>query len=371
MGTKAKEVVTLAALSLTVLFNSSSSPSSSSSNEENYFMYEDAASITSEELTAIFEQGALSQYGSAESIEEACLAASLGDSLNVAINDNSVSSAAVARNIVRSMSDDELRDLPTRTKATLIVALTKDGKPKGKEMSALKRVYSQTGEDIAFELWDARKQYELATILKDDPAVIDARKNWGRYSSGKKAAALQHVSNIMMDVYGSGLSMHHIKVKAERIKQKNRNTIEMGHYKNVSQTIVINTKTLRNFNDTMEMILHETGHAFQDQLVRKYRKGQLDTGHDTYRQAGIFSANYRGNGYITADSNFDGYLSNPVEQHSRDMESVANYAGRGGSVNRADLDRAEKLYSDFESARKQAEIDALQNKKSCGGTFSP
>lgn len=224
---------------------------------------------------------------------------------------------AVAESATKRIQTATSRDLaamPTEVKNQLINDLTKGGKPTGDAQQALAKIYRSMNLDPAFQAQDDLRMEQVAKKLEGDAELKAARENWPSLGADERVGALRKVADAQSEVYG---------IKSPDIEaymgegRDGAGGIISGSF-DASGKILVNThpeSAFNSFEDAIKMVVHENGHNYQNELVKRLGKTLLP-GDEEYEQATMFAAN-DGNGYFQpGDVNVEDYAKQPTEEHA-------------------------------------------------------
>jgi hypothetical protein len=224
----------------------------------------------------------------------------------------------VARNIVSTLSDEEIRNLSTSTRNHLMRELL-DGYVSKEDKAALKRLYSVKYIDPDFEKIDKANRDNMIQKLKNDPEIVAAKANWATMSADERFKIMQKVADHQADAYGIS------KTTLERFDEPPKDGyITEGYYQHSDGKLHINTNpssSFGNFDDALDTVTHENGHRYQHKLIDDLDNGKIKPGDPLYDQAETFKLN---NEYYTNDK--PEYFTQPMENHSRTTGDAAKSA---------------------------------------------
>ena len=375
-----KKLATAGTAALCLLFNTAAStavtsqdlqPEPARSPEQIQTIFnQNARDGLAKEVANVKTLDAINKFRSAVDGKSACLGLAAQRILDDIANSN-IDEPDAARDIIKSLNNQELRDLPMDAKISLIKSLISDGPPDGSNLRALIRIYNFTGEDAFFMAWESQKMDELAQTMRDDPVLIQARQNWNHLSKKEKIEVLQHVADLEIDTFGGPTNM-----SKRRVTEKDLGQYTYGQYSsftNVIQINLTNPAVGRSFEMSVGVTLHEAMHAFDDHLDGLYTWGNLKKNDPKYIFAKLLYTSYSHGGYIVSTKDYWGYRVNPTERHAQKMETLAIYAGRGPNYTiPASLKmNGVNIKKNFENDRNNAINQARQSNSSCASYFSP
>ncbi|MEM6781292.1 MAG: hypothetical protein AAF569_05465 [Pseudomonadota bacterium] len=252
--------------------------------------------------------------------------------------------------IVRHLSDPELADLPNDVLADFIDSIVgrshfplfsmASGQDLVKNPEELERLYTEFSNDPSLTYWMNRVSVQLMDQLSSDPVLYDARMRWhleegeeGFLTLDDRLDILNHVSALVVSTFQANLSDHNLSpdvtIELSSFKDSNDNLVTHGDYNRFSGKILISEDTLfQIFSRPLEVVIHETVHHVQKELGRMVREAEIEFDSPFYAISVIYERNLNWGGYLNSDQHgFEAYQANVVEQHSRDLESLAIYAG--------------------------------------------
>lgn len=136
------------------------------------------------------------------------------------------------------------------------------------------------------------KRFEIARILQDDPEIIYAYKNWNKIAdTAYKTLILQRVSDITLNALLPHKDIEYPKVRWISTGMSDN---EFGYYRSKINEIHINGQldpSRYTFQFALDIVMHETTHAFQDILISYGLDGHFKNNHDLDRYVSIMFAN--------------------------------------------------------------------------------
>lgn len=221
----------------------------------------------------------------------------------------------VAREIVGKLSNDDIRALPAATRNSLLAALL-DGWRSNADEDAIHKIYQSKGMDPSFAAHDSRLTQALAARLNADRTIVDAKADWASLTEAERLDVLQRVSDHQSEVYGTP------KVEVTSFSEAPKDgSITMGYHRHNAGKLWINVHSDSNIDDfdlSVGTMTHESGHLYQYHLADAIDDGTIVPGDPLYDQALTFKLNSEY--YVQPDVDFDLYASQPMEQHSREIQ---------------------------------------------------
>jgi hypothetical protein len=234
----------------------------------------------------------------------------------------------VARDVVNNqLTQDDIKYLPPAVRNRLMEELRKDFTDANKD--ATKKLYSVRYLDPEFEKLDKKKREALVEKLKNDPDIVAARDKWKDMSKEDRLKIMKKVAQYHGEAYDTDPSKMTV-VDYDKEPTKDASGKVTGWNNGVyngsadgSGKITVNTNPywdeskkqgvkFNNFDLSLDLMTHEAGHRYQEQLAKKVKDGKLKPGDPEYNQAKAFELN---DGYYTEDE--PPYSDQPMEAHSR------------------------------------------------------
>jgi hypothetical protein len=246
--------------------------------------------------------------------------------------------AAAARDIVNSelRNDADVKYLPTAVRNRLVEALQRDGSPES--IKAVQRIYKVRALDPEFEKEDRKNRDKLVAVLKNDPEMAKARKNWSKMDGNQKFEVIKKIVMHHAEVYGTANAAG---VPALDVKPFNQAPVETaegtsitnGEYFPSTGLLRINTNgksmAMKSFDEAIDLAVHEAAHRYQNVLKRQVDSGGLPQNSPLANQAKAFSLNTSPNYFTTPAVARNVYENQPKEAHSR-ISALAVQQGRIG-----------------------------------------
>lgn len=306
------------------------------------------------------------EFNTTVSIRGLCIAAAADELLEKIQKNENMSKNDAALLIVKSLTAEQIRALPLKSKTDLIGAIdaqTMDGE----KFAALKKLYTNTMEDPSFALWDAERQLELAKAVRDNPVLQHARQNWQNMDLMEQITAMRVAADLTIQTYGADIGAKTVPLYFMQYSNEDI----YGMYLPRARTMFLNLKSPKipeSFDETVSVTIHEALHAYHHQLIDKLDNGTLDQNHPSYKYAQIMQKSY--DRYIVADKDYVAYMSNPTERHAWEITYIGRYAGMGSSQSlqrpESDVRMARLIKEHFEKRRDALKDNAVNDNLSCG-----
>jgi hypothetical protein len=225
-----------------------------------------------------------------------------------------VRAAGAAKN-VNDASDADIAKLSSRDQVALLRDLVGNGKPTGDVRKAQIKVFRNMKLDPGFKAREATRADKVADEIKDDADIKASAKDWAGTSKDQKIRALKQLMEAQCKQLGIKVPPFETYDKAPGAD----GTVEDGNYdpKDGKMHFNINAGANKTFTDAMDTIVHETSHAYQDDLVKRFKAGTLKPDDPDYAQAQMFEANDSADNYIQPDEDMAAYVAQPEENHAR------------------------------------------------------
>jgi hypothetical protein len=245
------------------------------------------------------------------------LGANVSKSLNDAKDDTARAAAARDWITEKLTPDEKIKYLPSDVRNQLMDALTKKLTDENKK--ALDKFYGVRVLDPEFERDDKQKTDKLIELLKSDPDIAKARKDWPTMKPADRVKLMQKIADLQCQVYGTT----HIKgakdlvVDTKDEAPDENGAITMGEYNHGTGKFTLNLNpknpALKDFDKALETAVHEAGHRYQSMLAAQAANNELNPGDPLYNEARTFELNDKYYAYKP----FDVYSNQPEESHSR------------------------------------------------------
>lgn len=340
--------------------------------QDDYITYDAMAASRPDEGREIIASGGwkrsaasvLGKFRTASSVEDACLADSLESLIRDVRREEGLTRTGAAIRIINALSPEQIKDMPNLARADLIAAINVNEDLSVDTYLAIRKVYINSPEDTYFSRWDAKKQYELSKVLRDDPELMSARQNWDTMQQDEKLHALRRVVDHTIRTYGAEFGITPVPLDFKNHPDPNR----YGYYKPGERRMYLNPNSNRipeDFELTAMVTVHEALHAFHHQLIDRMKAGKIDRDHDVYNYARFMEESYFR--YIRAPYDRRAYVNNPTEKHAWEIEYIGAYIGRGsskpltralGNMNMAERNHQEHL-QDREQEVRRARTEGL------------
>lgn len=245
-----------------------------------------------------------------------------------------------AREIVGNLSPEELKHIPTATRIRLMEEL-KEGVFSDEDKEAVHMLYSVRSMDPEFEALEKQQRRALIESMKSDPEFKEARDNWEHKSEAERLELIQKAVNKTAEAYGvDGVPTVTTRDKAPYEGPNGGIWINNGSYNHGDNEIKINVNTgctgtgpndvcpaITNFDDAVELAVHETLHRHQHQLAEGVDDGSIPKDDDRYEQGKLLGLN--DDYYVKSKDVGNIYMTQPMETHSRVNEEAIEDAKIG------------------------------------------
>jgi hypothetical protein len=213
---------------------------------------------------------------------------------------------------VDKLTDAELAKLTSADQVALLREIEGNGKPTGAARSAQIKIFKNMKLDPSFKKREAERADKVADAIKDNAEVKASAKNWAGTSKDQKIKALMEAQCKQLGIPTPPFETY------DQAPGKD-GTVEDGNYdpSDGKMHFNINAGANKTFNDAMDTIVHETSHAYQQDLVKRLKDGKIKPGDDDYPQAQMFEANDAGQDYIQPTEDMTAYVAQPEENHAR------------------------------------------------------
>ena len=217
----------------------------------------------------------------------------------------------IARKEINGMTDSEVAKLSNEKKIAYLRAL-QSGYMSDADKAAQRKIYRNMPLEKDFKKFDDQKRNELVKKLKSDKIVQNAQKNWSKLTEKEKLAAMQQVVKLQADTYGFSKTP---EVKLYDKAPKN-GMISNGTYKGSKIHLNKNkdSKFGTSFEKAVNVVTHEAAHHYQHELAEKFEKGKIPKSDPAYEQAKLFAINNES--YVPSKEEFNTYQKQPLENHA-------------------------------------------------------
>ncbi|WP_068243211.1 hypothetical protein [Tritonibacter horizontis] len=225
--------------------------------------------------------------------------------------------ATVAETQLDAIDPADLKTKTTEEKIDLLNALRGQKKSLTQKQRELQiKVYMSMELDPDFIKVDDERRDKLKEAIRDDQELQAARANWADTDPGtmisaeRKVALLTKTLKAECEIYG---------MPVPTVQTFSEPPGDLGSFNPSTNVININTHeeaTFDDFFDTIDTIVHENAHNYQDYLVQRLQEGLILPGDPEYKQALMFAANSDPYGYVVGKEDRDCYLKQPLEEHA-------------------------------------------------------
>jgi hypothetical protein len=223
---------------------------------------------------------------------------------------------------IKGMSDDDIKKMSVSDQAAELKKLQANGKPTGEARAQQLRILRNSKLDPEFKKKETERGDAIAKALKGDKELEKARDNWDKLAPADKVAALKKIVAAQSAQYGMTPPEIETYDKAPFELPNGQTGIENGNFDPDDGKLHLNTHAgakLSSFNRSIDLVLHENGHNYQGKLIQDLKSGKLKEGDPEYKEAVMFSENDGGSGYVPPTENYETYVAQPKENHSRSM----------------------------------------------------
>lgn len=219
--------------------------------------------------------------------------------------------------VLDAISADDLKQKSAEEQVALLDALRGQKKkltPKQRELQI--KVYMAMDLDPEFVKIDDARRDRLKDAIRDDEELQAARANWADTDPDtmippeRKIALLTKTLKAECEIYG---------MPVPQVQTFSEPPGDLGSYNPTNNVININIHeeaTFDDFFDTIDTIVHENAHNYQDYLVMQLEEGLIQPGDPEYNQALMFAANSGAYAYVTGSEDRACYNKQPLEEHA-------------------------------------------------------
>ena len=198
--------------------------------------------------------------------------------------------------------------------------------------------------DKEFKQAEAKLREEYETKLSNDPELQQAIEDWDTVDPRNnplvdeqtKKEMIQRAISAQSEAYGIDVpeinwDANYAWGKADFSADTNQITINPDSLHGaIGHTHSDEVEKFMPGNNAIPLMLHENAHNFQDELVKKYLRGELSKDDPMYEQAELFAFNYD-DGYLELGHNsdehhFEDYSQQASERHSYIVQDSATDA---------------------------------------------
>jgi hypothetical protein len=275
---------------------------------------------------------------------------------------------------VEKTPERDLESLKVDKQIQLLEALRGEKDAKSRQMR--NKLYKTIQLDSKFLDDDNKRRDDVLKSVRTDGELIAASESWGTYvdeeenekfkiKTLKHAIALQCFHFVGPD--GTKMTPPEIEIKDSETtdtKKAMESIEEEGLFKNETPPKLIiyrkpDGSLLGDFNEALDVALHECTHGYQHFLVDQLKAGKLKPEDPRYNQAKVFQLNFED--YFDDDKSDEGvYRAQPVERHAWRAGTEAKLAFKWSKVK---LELA-KMKEDL--LRYKPELESEVNKLTAG-----
>lgn len=216
---------------------------------------------------------------------------------------------------VNDTSDADIAKLSSKDQVALLRDIVGNGKPTGDLRKAQIKIFRNMKLDPGFKAREAARADKVADEVKDDADVKASAKDWAGTTKDQKIKALTKLMTAQCKQLGIPVPPLATYDKAPDAK----GSVEDGNYDphDGKMHFNINAGANKTFTDAMDTIVHETSHAYQHDLVKRFKDGTMKPDDPDYAEAQMLEANDSDDDYIQPDEDMAAYVAQPEENHAR------------------------------------------------------
>ena len=235
----------------------------------------------------------------------------------------------------------KLEKLPAKKQRQLWKDLRMPASPLGAEQQIMQAaLFDAMKLDKKFKRAETKLREAYEAELYNDPELEQAIKNWDAtdatgapvVDAATKKEMIRRAISTQSKAYGIDVpeldwDASHPWGAADFSAETNRITINPSTLQGaVAHTCDPSAPTKFSAgSESIALVLHENAHNFQDELVKKYLRGEIGKDDPMYEQAELFAYNVD-DGYLELGGNcnrFDLYSQQPSERHSYAVQESA------------------------------------------------
>lgn len=221
------------------------------------------------------------------------------------------SKASKALTALKGRSVADLKKLDSGNLVVLLEALRaeKDGLSKEQRAEQLK-VYKAMELDPVFKKADGERRTKLASSIKEDKELMEAKDNWTEIPIPDRIRLLERTLKTECEIYG---------MPVPNVQTFSEPPGDEGYFDPDTNAINLNVHPEAGFGDFYECIdtiVHENAHNYQEYLVTRLKEGLILPGDADYKQALLFAANSGPGDYVTGKEDREVYEKQPLEEHA-------------------------------------------------------
>lgn len=220
--------------------------------------------------------------------------------------------ASEAEAALDGLSDPDLKSKTAQEKLDLLADLRgQKQKLTDKQRELQRKVYMAMELDEEFIKVDDERRDRLTEAIRGDEELMAARDNWDAVDDDQKVALLTRTLETECAIYG---------MPVPTVETFSEKPGDLGSFNSATNVIRINTHEDATFSydffDSIDTVVHENAHNYQDYLVLRLNEGLLQPGDPEYNQALIFAANDASYGYVQPKEDMKCYKKQPLEEHA-------------------------------------------------------
>ena len=221
--------------------------------------------------------------------------------------------AAAVEAEVDALSPDDLKNTKSGAEKVAMLKALRGQKEKltDKQRELQRKIYAAMDMDPEFVAIDDQRRAELTEAIKADKELMDAKDDWASTDISKRIALLQKTLVKECEIYG--MPVPTVQTFEEPMPG------DLGSFNPGTNVIRINvhpSATFDDFYDTIDTIVHENAHNYQDYLVTRLTEGLIQPGDPDYKQAIMFASNSVAQSYVDGAEDREIYEKQPLEEHA-------------------------------------------------------
>ena len=221
---------------------------------------------------------------------------------------------------VIAMDDAAVKKMSAADKADAVRALLAAGAPTGDARKAQIKIYKNTDLDPAFMKQDEARGDAIASELKGDKELKEARTGWKTSSEADKIKVLEKIVAVQSKQFGIDPPKIVIEHSPSVVSGDGSTLTTNGYFDPGDGMLHINMdpdSNVHTFQTAVDLALHENAHNWQSHLVKDLQSGKLKSSDPNYAQALMFAVNeLNPGGYVDGSEDMAAYQKQPFEDHS-------------------------------------------------------
>lgn len=224
---------------------------------------------------------------------------------------------------VEALSPVDLKNTKSGAEKVAMLKALRGQKEKltDKQRELQRKIYAAMDLDPEFVTLDDQRRAELTEAIKADKELIGAKDNWATTDIPKRIALLQKTLVKECSIYG--MPVPTVQTFEEPMPG------DLGSFNPGTNVIRINvhpSATFDDFYDTIDTVVHENAHNYQDYLVTRLNEGLIQPGDPEYKQAVMFASNSVAQSYVNGEEDHAIYEKQPLEEHAWKTGDGVKYA---------------------------------------------